>query len=203
MLKAINVFHGLFHALWVFHTSIIWSGVWRTACFLRSPRLFKVSLGIITFCGLNSHGSSSDFQFLHSFSQAFKNFSSSPTTLTLMFTITLMFHSFLVHWQIFTHLLTFFHFHPIVHRNSIIHTVASYFFLLILRQVFWSGLSDPFVSQNIREFYTSHSLEHYINTIKKYGRILLTRWDFYYSWFRDVFSFFLFFSSSLFDAPKY
>ena len=56
-------------------------------------------------------------------------------------------------------LLIIFQFYPLVSRNSIVnYSAASLFFCTSLRLLVWPRLSDPFVSQNPKEFCASHFL---------------------------------------------
>ena len=91
-------------------------------------------------CILDDLDSSSDFQFLQSFFEAFRDRSKHRNC-----TITLMFHSVLALWQgpsICLSFHFFFFFYSLIHRDSKIHLTM--FFLITLGPVFWPVLCDPF-----------------------------------------------------------
>ena len=61
--------------------------------------------------------------------------------------------------QVFVYLFDFFYFDFVAGWNGKIPEMTQFFCQLTLSLVFWTGFGDPFVSQNPREFYMSHSLE--------------------------------------------
>ena len=77
-------------------------------------------------------------------------------------------HAPLIFWlsgkiQVFVYLFTFFYFHStglLEWQNPL--DEKFFLFLLILGLVFWLELGDPFVSQNLREFYGSRFLDRFL-----------------------------------------
>ena len=56
----------------------------------------------------------------------------------------------------------FLRFHPVVSRKCKIHYLAGFFCgggLIITRSGLWSRLGDPFISQNLKEFFVSYFLD--------------------------------------------